>query len=232
MEIKCIAVDDEPLALELMKDNISRIPFLKCEATFGSAIKAVEYLKNNKVELAFLDIQMPGLTGIELAGQLEDTMIIFTTAYDEYAVKGFDVAAVDYLLKPIMFNRFEKACNKVKEFHLLKNSSAKTEQSIIIRSEHKTIKLLLSHILYIEGLKDYVKIFTSNDEKPILTRVNLKGFGEQLSDVTFKRVHKSYIVNFTKVTGIGSDVLLLGKTEIPLGDSYKTEIKSLFNSGN
>jgi len=228
MKIKCIAVDDEPLALELMKDNISRIPFLKCEATFGSAIKAAEYLKDNKVDLAFLDIQMPGLTGIELAGKLEETMIIFTTAYDEYAVKGFDVAAVDYVLKPVVFNRFEKACNKAKEFHLLKNSTANTEQSIIIRSEHKTIKILLSNILYVEGLKDYVKVFTTTDEKPILTRVNLKGFGEQLSDVTFKRVHKSYIVNFSKVTGIGADVILLDKIEIPLGDSYKTEIKPLF----
>ncbi len=230
-EIKCIAVDDEPLALELVCDNIKRIPYLNCVATFNSAIKAAEYLKTNKVDLIFLDIQMPGLTGVELARKLSDIMIIFTTAYDDYAVEGFEVAAIDYVLKPIMFSRFEKACNKAKEFYDLKNKADKTEQSIIVRSEHRTIRLLLNNIIYIEGLKDYVKIFISGSEKPLLTRTNLKGINDQLPAKIFKRVHKSYVVNFTKVTGFGTDKLLLDKLEIPLGVSYRAEIKEVYKSG-
>lgn len=115
-ELNCIAVDDEPLALELISDNIKRVHFLKCIATFNSAVKAKEYLKTNKVDLIFLDIQMPGLSGVEFAKTINDTMIIFTTAYDDYAVEGFEVAALDYILKPIMFPRFEKACLKAKSF--------------------------------------------------------------------------------------------------------------------
>lgn len=226
-ELKCIAVDDEPLALELIADNIKRIPFLKCIGTFNSAIRAGEFLKSNSVDLIFLDIQMPGLSGVEFAKTINDSMIIFTTAYDDYAVEGFDLAAVDYVLKPIIFNRFEKACLKAKEFFELKQRSVK-DQSITIRSDHKTIKLLLKDILYVEGLKDYVKIFTVDNDKPFLTRTNLKGFGDQLPGSQFIRVHKSYIVNLDKVTGKGADSILLSGIEIPIGDVYKTKVREGF----
>lgn len=228
IELKCIAVDDEPLALELISDNIKRVPFLKCVATFNSAEKAKEHLKTNKVDLIFLDIQMPGLSGVEFAKTINDTMIIFTTAYDDYAVEGFEVAAVDYILKPIMFPRFEKACLKAKTFWELQQQSGVAEQSITIRSEHRTIKLLLKNILYIEGLKDYVKIYTDDNERPLLTRTNLKGMGDMLPNKQFMRVHKSYIVNLNKVTGTSTDVVLLSKIEIPLGESYKAEVKDHF----
>ena len=227
-ELKCIAVDDEPLALELIADNISRVHFLKCVATFNSAVKAGEFLKTNKVDLIFLDIQMPALSGVEFAKTISDTMIIFTTAYDDYAVEGFEVAAVDYVLKPIMFPRFEKACLKAKTFFELQQHSSLAEQSITIRSEHKTIKLLLKNILYIEGLKDYVKIYTDDNDRPLLTRTNLKGMGDMLPNKQFIRVHKSYIVNLNKVTGKSADTVSLSKIEIPLGESYKAEVKSNF----
>lgn len=227
-ELNCIAVDDEPLALELISDNISRIPFLKCLATFNSAIKAGEYLKTNKVDLIFLDIQMPDLNGVEFAKTISNTMIIFTTAYDDYALEGFEVAAVDYLLKPIMFPRFEKACLKAKEFFELKQLINGTEPTITIRSDHKTIKLPLKSILYIEGLKDYVKIYTDNNEKPFLTRSNLKGISDQLPTQQFIRTHKSFIVNLGKVTGKGADAVMLSKKEIPIGEAYKAEVRDRF----
>lgn len=228
-EIKCIAVDDEPLALGLVMNNIERIPFLKCTAGFNSAAKAKDYLKDNKVDLIFLDIQMPGLNGMEMAKTISDTMIIFTTAYDSYAIEGFEVSAVDYVLKPVMFDRFEKACFKAREIYELKNKFPKEEPTITIRADHKNIKVLLKDILYVEGLKDYVKIFIEGEDKPLLTRINLKGFNAQLPDSTFKRVHKSYVVNVKKITAIGSGVLNLGKTELPLGDVYKSEITAFLN---
>jgi len=228
-ELKCIAVDDEPLALRLLTDNIKRIPFLKFEGAFNSAIKAEEYLKKNKTDLIFLDIQMPALSGMAFARTLRESMIICTTAFDHYAIEGFEVEAIDYLLKPIVFSRFEKACLKAKEQFELKQKPG-TEQSIIIRSEHKSIKLVLNDIMYIEGLKDYVKIFVDGDDKPILTRTNLKGMHDQLPKAAFVRVHKSYVVNFDRVSGLEPDNLLLGKIKIPLGDVYKAVIKEHFGS--
>lgn len=227
-ELKCIAVDDEPLALELISDNIKRVPFLKCLGTFSSAVKAGEFLQNNSVDLIFLDIQMPGLSGVEFAKTINNSMIIFTTAYDSYAVEGFDLAAVDYVLKPVLLNRFEKACLKAKDFFEMKQQSAEKKQSITIRADHKTIKLLLKEILYVEGLKDYVKIFTVDSERPLLTRTNLKGIGDQLPADQFIRVHKSYIVNFKKVKGRSADTILLPGIEIPIGDVYKTKVKESF----
>ncbi len=227
-EIKCIAVDDEPLALELIAYNIKRVPFLKCVATFNSAIKANEFLKNNPIDLVFLDIQMPEQSGMEFAKELNKIMVIFTTAFDKYAMEGFEVAAVDYLLKPIVFERFEKACVKAKEIFELKQFFPEEDPVIIIRSEHRVIKLLLKNIIYIEGLKDYVKVFTIDSEKPILTRTNLKGITGLLPQQLFKRVHKSYTINFAKITTLETDSICLGKTRIPLGDAYKNQVKKDF----
>jgi len=159
MKLKCYAIDDEPLALELISDNAKRIDFLDYVGGNTSATKGLDFLLNNKVDLLFLDIQMPKLTGVELARQIpESTLVIFTTAYDEYAVTGFELNAVDYVLKPIDFFRFEKACNKsleVAEWRLGKEK----EKYIFINAEHTLVRILLYDVLYIEGLKDYVKIF-------------------------------------------------------------------------
>jgi two-component system LytT family response regulator len=231
-ELKCIAVDDEPLALRLIMENIKRIPFLNCIEGFNSAVKAQEYLKDNSADLIFLDIQMPGLSGMEFAKTVKDTMIIFTTAFDNYAVEGFEVAAIDYILKPVMFDRFEKACVKAKEIYELKSQSPKEELTIMVRADHKSIKLLLKDIIYIEGLKDYVKVFVEGENKPLLTRTNLKGFNTQLPESMFRRIHKSYVVNINKINGIGANSLMAGKTELPIGDVYKGEIRLLLNGGN
>jgi DNA-binding LytR/AlgR family response regulator len=231
-EISCIVVDDEPLAIELMVDNIKRLKYLKCIGTFNSAIKAAEFLKQNKTDLVFLDIQMPEMSGVALAKTLKDNMVIFTTAFEQYALEGFEVSAIDYILKPIMFERFEKAGLKAKEYFEFKKNSHSQTQFIFIRSEHQTIKVFLNSILYIEGLKDYVKIFTSQTEKPILTRVNLKGIHDLLPANEFKRVHKSYIVNVSKITSNSSDFLSISNLKIPIGEAFKKDLKSFLKERN
>lgn len=230
-KLVCIAIDDEPLALELIKDNIKRIEFLNCIGTFTSVLKAEEFLKSNKVDLLFLDIQMPSKSGVEFAKSLKDEMFIFTTAFESYALEGFELSAIDYVLKPIRSDRFEKACLKAKEWYDLKRSDSQNkEDSIIIRSEHSFIKLFIDEILYIEGLKDYVKVHVKNQTKPYLTRCNLKTIGDKLPNSIFKRVHKSYIVNLNCITRLDSDKIHLDSVTLPIGDAYKIEIKSVFKS--
>lgn len=230
-KLKCIAIDDEPLALELIVDNIKRIEFLECIGTFNSAIKAEEFINSTSVDLLFLDIQMPAMSGVEFARKLNDKMFIFTTAFENYALEGFELSAIDYILKPIRFDRFEMACAKAKEwFELKRSDNQNKENSIIIRSEHSFIKLMYADVLYIEGLKDYVKIHVKNSSKPHLTRCNLKTIGDKLPFNKFKRVHKSYIVNTDSITKIETDKIQLSSLSIPLGEAYKNELRSLFKS--
>lgn len=226
--LTCIAIDDEPLALDLIVDNINRIAYLELIGQFPSALAALKFLKSHSVDLIFLDIQMPKLTGIELTGYFQKSqMIIFTTAFDHYAVMSYELNAIDYLLKPIDFVRFKVACEKALETHNLR-ISAKNDSHIIISSEHEKIKIVFDNILYIEGLKDYVKIYCEGVHKPILTRMNLKTIHELLSQDMFSRVHKSYIINIKKVTTLQGRVLKIGKVEIPVGSKYK-EFRELFS---
>lgn len=225
--LKCFAVDDEPLALELISGNIKRIEFLNLVGTTNSPKKALDFLKENKIDLLFLDIQMPGLLGIDLAKQLSsDTMIIFSTAYDHYAAEGYNLNAVDYLLKPIDFVRFQRACEKAKDLFEWKMNKEKTK-FILVHSEHTLIKIQIEDLLYVEGLKDYVKIFVRNQAKPILTRMNLKGMEDVLPSDEFVRIHKSYIINRKKITKLNSKGILLNDIQIPIGETYKAIVKEL-----
>lgn len=224
----CIAIDDEPLALNLIEDFIRKVPFLHLVKRCSSAIEALQVLQETKVDLVFLDIQMPHLTGIQFMNSIQhSSMVIFTTAYDNYAVEGFDLDAVDYLLKPILFERFIKAVNKAHELYELKARSNSIPEDkddfIFIKSDYKMLKISLKDILYLEGLKDYLKIYVENTPKPILTLQSLKMFEERLPSRDFIRVHRSFIVSLKKINFIHRNRVVIRNTEIPIGESYNEQ---------
>jgi DNA-binding LytR/AlgR family response regulator len=231
-QMKCIAVDDEPFALKLICDDIGKIPFLKLTGSCSSPMEALEFLKKNEVDLIFLDIQMPVLTGVQFLRSLkEPPMVIITTAYEQYAVEGFELDVVDYLVKPIPFDRFLKAANRAHDqFHLLKDASpaAPEELFFFVRAEYKEIKIMFDDILYIEGLKDYVKIFLSSQLRPILTRMNLKAIEAKLPTRLFCRIHNSFIVPFSKISSFQRSQVFIGSNVIPVGDKYAADFRKKY----
>jgi two-component system LytT family response regulator len=229
MELKCIAIDDEPLALEIISAYIEKVPFLKLLKTFDNAIDSIDFIKKNKVDLMFLDIEMEALTGIQLIHAIKDRPeVIFTTAYDSYAVEGFELDAADYLLKPISFERFVKSVDKVyNKFispkpksdgpqHTSKPSSG---NFIFVKTENRLQKVAFSEILFIEGQGDYLKIVTTNAK--IMTLQNFKKFEATLPPENFIRVHKSYLVALNKIESITRNRIKIGNALIPVSDSYK-----------
>lgn len=226
MILKCVAIDDEPLALELIKEYMSRFPELNLIQTFDDAILGREFLKENQVDMLLVDINMPDITGLELVAALENKpMIIFTTAHRKFAVEGFELDAIDYLLKPIDFERFGKAVKKATEYYGFKNNqSATTEvpEYIFVRAEYRMIKIELNTIEYIEGLEDYIKIHVEGFAHPILTLMSLKGILEQLPAHQFSRIHRSYIVANAKIKSVlKKNVLLTRGIELPVSNTYQ-----------
>ena len=222
MQITCIAIDDEPLALDLIKEYAGNFPELKMVQTFDDAISGAEFLRNNDVDLLFIDINMPDVTGIELVRSLEKKpLTIFTTAYKNFAFEGFELEAIDYLLKPIDFERFKKAVNRAIEFFQYRQGTKQeAQQSLFVRSEYRMIKIDLSEIEYIEGLEDYIRIHLS-DKKPVLTLMTLKTVLEKLPAGKFKRIHRSYIIPVDKVQSIlNRKVQLASGTELPISNNY------------
>ncbi len=222
MEIRCVAIDDEPLALELMKEYVSKFPVLKLIQTFDDAISGVEFLRNAVIDLLFLDINMPDITGIDLVRSLEKKpIIIFTTAHKKFAMDGFDLDALDYLLKPIPFERFARTVNKAVEyFHYKRTALEDTQRSLFVRSEYRLVKIDLSTIEYIESLEDYIKIHLAHG-KFVLTLMTLKAILEKLPSEKFKRIHRSYIVPVARVSSVlNRKVQLNGSMELPISDSY------------
>lgn len=222
--MNCIIIDDEPLALELLEDNISRIPFLDLKAKFSNPIDSLSFLREEAIDLIFLDIQMPGLSGLQLLKTLSNPpMVIFITAYKNYALEGYEFNVVDFLVKPVEFDRFVKACEKAQQQFLLKNPTigSLAKSSIFVHSEYSLVKVQLQDICYVEGLKDYVKIHLSTTSKPILTRQNLKAMKEKLGERDFSRIHKSFIVSLDKVESFRKNIVQVNGVEIPLSDSYK-----------
>jgi two-component system, LytTR family, response regulator len=230
MELKCIAIDDEPLALEIITAYIEKVPFLKLLRTFDNAIDSIDYIRKNKVDLMFLDIEMESLSGIQLLHALKERPeVIFTTAYDSYAVEGFELDAADYLLKPISFERFVKSVDKV--YNKLSPARAKSENHqpaakapgtgnfIFVKTENRLQKVAFSEILYIEGQGDYLKIVTTSSR--IMTLQNFKKFEETLPKENFIRVHKSYLVALNKIESITRNRIKIGTALIPVSDSYK-----------
>lgn len=226
--MKCLIIDDEPLAVELLEDFVSKVPMLKLVDTCSNAIEASAILQTNKIDLIFSDIEMPDFSGIEFIKSLDvKPLFIFTTAYSHYAVEGFNLNAVDYLVKPIPFHRFLKAVNRAQELFLLKNEEPKqaiqTEDSpnfIFVKSDYENIKLNFDDIKYFEGLKDYIKIFTTS-HKPILTLSNFKKIEEKLPDTTFVRVHRSFIVSLKYIHSVQRNRILIDGVRVPIGQNFK-----------
>jgi DNA-binding LytR/AlgR family response regulator len=240
MIIRCITVDDEPLALSKMQGFIEKVPFLKLVASFGNGLDTLEYIKSNDVDLVFLDIQMNDITGIQLMQSLEHSpIVIFTTAYDEYAIKGYDLSICDYLLKPISFDRFLKAVNRAYDILQARVASAEAKESashlsdtlgsgkrvfMFLKTEYRMQKVVFDDILYIQGMKDYllVKTPTSN----VMTIMTFKKMVDMLPK-DFIRVHKSYIVPISKIESIERNRIKIGNKLIPLGDHYKDDFSKL-----
>ena len=225
MKLSCAIIDDEPLAVELMESYVRKTPFLELQGSFGSGVAAVGMLRDRPVDLLFCDIQMPGLNGVEFSRMLPaDTRVIFTTAFSRYAVEGFRVNAVDYLLKPISYADFLAAAQKALEwFELKRRAGAPADdlRSIFVKTEYRLRQIELERILYIEGLKDYVKIHVEDEPHPVLSLMSLKSLEEQLPADRFIRVHRSYIVQPAKIRTIERNSIVFGRERIPISENYR-----------
>ena len=238
MIIKCAIVDDEPLAVELLASYVKKIPFLELCGKYNNATDALHGLGETPVDLLFLDIQMPELNGLEMSKMVpETTRIVFTTAFDQYAVDGFRANALDYLLKPISYADFMEACNKALQwFQLVQQSEQQPTmpmeepRSIFVKSEYKLLQIDLDDIRYIEGLKDYVKIYTENSPHPILSLMNMKAIEQMLPASRFIRVHRSFIMQKSKIREIERNRIVFGDVYIPIGDSYKQAFQDFINA--
>jgi len=242
MILNCIAVDDEPLALGLVSSFIEQTPFLNLVGRFSSAVDALKAIHSQKIDVLFLDIQMPDLNGIELARVLDNSKankprIIFTTAYNQFALEGYKVDALDYLLKPFNYEEFLHAATKALNYaELVEKSNAPAaaaastgapaeerieDEYLFLKVEYQLVRIALNDILYIEGLKDYVKVWLKSAEKPILSLTSLKSLEEKLPSKKFMRVHRSFIVSLDKINSITRNALQIGKVNITVGDQYK-----------
>jgi DNA-binding LytR/AlgR family response regulator len=231
--IRCLAIDDEALALDLLEDNIRRVPVLELVKRCKNAMEALDVLQKEQVDLIFLDIQMPGLSGLQfLRGLANKPMVILVTAYDKFAIEGFDLNVIDYLLKPVPFDRFVKAVNKAVEFHRLKNQvpspTANTENEyLFVNADYNLVKIVISDITHVEGLKDYIKIHVHSSPRPVITRMSLKGIEEKLNPRKFVRVHKSFIVSLDKIISIRNNLIKLANAEVPVSEFYREDLFKL-----
>jgi two-component system LytT family response regulator len=224
MQINCIAIDDEPLALSKLQDFICKVPDLKLIRTFDNAVEAVSWLQENRTDLIFLDIQMEQLTGIQFLEATGTTSrIIITSAYDQYAIKGFELNVTDYLLKPLSFHRFVKAVNKVMEYYSTRpddqNKSSENGSFIFVKTEYRLERVDLNDILYIEGMKDYLRIICTG--KKIMTLQSFSKIEEILPAKKFCRVHKSFIVAIDKIKSVERGVIIIADQRIPVSNTYK-----------
>jgi len=236
MILNCIAVDDEPLALGLVCSFIEKTPFLNLAGSFSSGVKALEMVHEQPIDLIFLDIQMPDLTGIQLARILDrqpgsaGPRVIFTTAFNNFALEGYKVDALDYLLKPFDYEEFLIAANKGRAYAELVNPAtaaavslapAEDGEFIFLKVEYQLVRVAIKDIIYIEGLKDYVKVYLENTSKPILTLTSLKALEQKLSAKLFMRVHRSYIVALDKINSVTKNSLNISQLNIAIGEQYK-----------
>lgn len=221
MILRCAIVDDEPLALDLLESYVNKTSFLKLEGKYSSAIQIMKDLSEKQFDLLFLDIQMPELNGLEFSKMVPPrTHIVFTTAFEQYAIDGYRVNALDYLLKPISYVEFLQAANKsLKWFE--REQKPKEIESIFVKSDYKLLQVELKKIRYVEGLKDYVKIYTEENARPILSLMSMKSMEELLPSTHFMRVHRSYIVNKEQIKVIDRGRIVFDKVYIPISDTYK-----------
>jgi two-component system, LytTR family, response regulator LytT len=233
--ISTIAIDDEPLALQLVAGYIEKTPGLNLAGKFDNPLDAIEFMNKENVDLIFVDIQMPDLTGIEFTkALLKGPKVIFTTAYEKYAIEGFRLDVVDYLLKPFSYDEFLKASQKAMNLIRLESKAEPTQieannEFLFLKSEYKIRRINFHDILYIEGLKDYVKVYTHNDPKPILSLTSLKQLEIKLPETLFMRVHRSFIVNLGKIETIERSRIVFGKVYIPISDQFKDKFQEFLN---
>lgn len=243
MILNCIGVDDEKLALDLLADNIRQVPFLRLTQTFRNVHEAMAYLQSNKVDLVFLDVQMPGLSGITLANNLKGkTPVILLTAYDTYAVEAYGLDVLDYLLKPVAFDRFLQSCFKAYEWYNRSGQPANATLAnrtvmdagtyaagsdprfLFVHVDYNLVRIELNDILYIEAFKDYVKIFLESSARPVVTRMSMKVLEERLGNFHFVRIHKSYIVSLTKITALQKGLVSMGRQELPISEGFRDKL--------
>lgn len=230
--MNCIIVDDEPLARDILETYVTQISYLTLVKSCKNAFEALAALQEQTIDIVFIDIQMPDISGVKFIETLTNPpLVIFTTAYSHYALNGFELNAVDYLLKPISLERFLKATQKAKDLfdlkHVKKPIVENENEFIFVKADYQTIKINYKDILYIEGLKDYVKIYTT--KKMIMTLLNIKNILEKLPDSQFIRIHKSYIVSIAAIEKIDRNRIVFGEKRIPIGDSFKDEFHLKMN---
>lgn len=226
--MKCIVVDDEPLALDLLEDNVRHVPYLELVGKCKNAFEAMELLGRGDIDLMFLDIQMPGLTGLQFLKTLEQKrpMVVFVTAFEQFAVQGYELNVLDYLVKPVSLERFVAACQKAQHLYQLQHKPSSERASaepthFFVHSEYSLVKIVVQDIQYIEAMKDYVKIYCKGQTKPIISRISLKGIEEKLPEELFLKVHKSFIVRLDSVNSIRNGVLSIDGQEVPVSDPFK-----------
>ena len=232
MTINCAIIDDEPLAAEMLASYAAKTPFLNLVGVYNSAVEAIRTLRSEPVDLLFLDIQMPELSGLEFATILPpETFIIFTTAFDRYAIDSYKVNTVDYLLKPIAYDNFLKAADKALRLIVdsRKQATYAADRFIYVKSDYKLVRIDLDDIMYIEGVKDYVRIVLSNSSQPVMCLMNMRTLEEYLPTPEFLRVHRSYIVHMSKVQSIDRFRFVFGDTYIPISESYKDVVNDYLN---
>jgi DNA-binding LytR/AlgR family response regulator len=232
MTINCAIIDDEPLAAEMLASYAAKTPFLNLVGVYNSAVEAIRTLRSEPVDLLFLDIQMPELSGLEFATILPpETFIIFTTAFDRYAIDSYKVNTVDYLLKPIAYENFLKAADKAlrRIVDSRKQATYAADRFIYVKSDYKLVRINLDDIMYIEGVKDYVRIVLANSSQPVMCLMNMRTLEEYLPTPEFLRVHRSYIVHMSKVQSIDRFRFVFGDTYIPISESYKDVVNDYLN---
>ena len=238
MILNCIAVDDEPLALGLVTSFIKQTPFLNLSGSYSSGIKALEALNEQQIDLIFLDIQMPDLTGLQLARTLDrmsaKPRIVFTTAFNNFALEGYKVDALDYLLKPYDYEEFLRAANKAKAYVELSKPVAATtneqQEYIFLKVEYQHVRIELKNIVYIEGLKDYAKIHLINESKPLLSLITLKALEDKLPEKRFMRIHRSFIIALDKIEAVSKTSVHIGGITIAVGEQYKEAMKGFLGN--
>jgi DNA-binding LytR/AlgR family response regulator len=228
--LSCIAVDDEPLALHLLTEYISKVPFLTLVGTCGDAFEAARVLQEAAVDLVFMDIQMPGLTGLQFIQSLaKRPMFILVTAYKKFAPEGFDLDVVDYLIKPVGMDRFLKACYKAQELYELRAGppAAVRPDYFFVNSDYSLVKVLFADIIWVEGSGDYVKFHLRSGNKPLLVRMSGKAVEAELPADQFIRIHKSYIVGVSSVTAVRKNSVFIGALELPVGETYREVLRQI-----
>jgi two-component system, LytTR family, response regulator len=232
--MNCIAVDDEPLALSLLESNISKVPFLNLRASCNDAFEALKILSTENIDLVFIDIQMPGLTGLQFINGLENPpMVILITAYKQYALDGHDLAVVDYLLKPVALERFIKSCMRAKELYDLKllktlQLAENKPQYFFVNADYSQFKVVFADILYLEGLGDYIKFHLKSSPKPLVVRTSFKSLEIELPKEQFIRIHKSMMVSKAEVTALRKNSIFLGDSEFSIGETYRESVENCF----